>query len=197
MAVLLYQGHGSLRITTDNGTVLYIDPYAGDGYDKPADLILVTHQHYDHTEINRMPHNDGCIIWQNMDALKDGKYRKTTLKGIPTEATEAYNANHPKAECVGYLLTLDGKLCYFAGDTSRTKQMETFADRHIDWCFLPTDGIYNMDIPEAMECGRCIAAKHTVPIHMSPGNLFDREKAKTFQIPGAVIVNPGEEIKLD
>ena len=42
---LLYQGHGSLRITTAEGKVIYIDPYAGEGYDVPADLILVTHGH--------------------------------------------------------------------------------------------------------------------------------------------------------
>ena len=48
MATLLYQGHGSLRLTTDSGRVIYIDPFAGEGYDAPADLILVTHQHHDH-----------------------------------------------------------------------------------------------------------------------------------------------------
>ena len=40
---ILYQGHGSLRMTTGDGKVIYIDPYAGEGYDIPADLILVTH----------------------------------------------------------------------------------------------------------------------------------------------------------
>ncbi len=36
---LLYQGHGSLRIVTSEGKVIYVDPYAGEGYDLPADLI--------------------------------------------------------------------------------------------------------------------------------------------------------------
>ena len=40
---LLYQGHGSLRIVTSDKKVIYIDPYAGEGYDLPADLILVSH----------------------------------------------------------------------------------------------------------------------------------------------------------
>ena len=43
MAKLLYQGHGSYRITADDGRVLYVDPYAGEGYDKPADIVLITH----------------------------------------------------------------------------------------------------------------------------------------------------------
>ena len=43
MAKLLYQGHGSYRITADDGRVLYVDPYDGEGYDKPADIVLITH----------------------------------------------------------------------------------------------------------------------------------------------------------
>ena len=42
MAKLLYQGHGSMRLISEGGTVVYIDPFAGEGYDRPADLILVT-----------------------------------------------------------------------------------------------------------------------------------------------------------
>ena len=44
MAKLLYQGHGSYRITADDGRVLYVDPYAGEGYDKPADIVIITHE---------------------------------------------------------------------------------------------------------------------------------------------------------
>ena len=43
MSTLTYQGHGSYRLQTNGGQVIYIDPYAGEGYDVPADLILVTH----------------------------------------------------------------------------------------------------------------------------------------------------------
>jgi L-ascorbate metabolism protein UlaG (beta-lactamase superfamily) len=48
MAKLSFQGHGSFRIKTDNNLVIYVDPYVGSGYDIPADIILVTHQHGDH-----------------------------------------------------------------------------------------------------------------------------------------------------
>lgn len=50
-AKLLYMGQASIRITTKEGKVIYIDPYAGDGYEPTADLILVTHSHYDHNGI--------------------------------------------------------------------------------------------------------------------------------------------------
>ena len=60
-ARLLYQGHASLRIVTAEGMVIYIDPYAGEGYDLPADLILVTHNHSDHNavKVNTKPSTSG------------------------------------------------------------------------------------------------------------------------------------------
>ena len=63
MATLLYQGHGSLRVTTDRGNVIYIDPFAGAGYDAPADLILVTHQHPDHNRTELPARQPGCVVW--------------------------------------------------------------------------------------------------------------------------------------
>lgn len=52
MARLLFQGHGSFRIVTDGDVVIYVDPFAGNGYDLPADIILVTHQHGDHNRVD-------------------------------------------------------------------------------------------------------------------------------------------------
>ena len=48
---LFYQGHGSFRLTCRNGTVIYVDPYAGSGYDIPADMALITHGHSDHNAL--------------------------------------------------------------------------------------------------------------------------------------------------
>lgn len=196
MAKLLYQGHGSFRIVLDGGEAIYIDPFAGEGYDLPADLILVTHQHHDHNCIDLPPHKEGCRVIQNFDAIKGGKYQSFDFDGLHIEAVEAYNKNHDKSQCVGYVITLNGRLLYFAGDTSKTAQMTELAGRGIDWAFLPTDGIFNMDIPEAIECAKIIGAKHTVPVHMAPGRLFDVKKAEMFTAPGAVKLSPGDEIEI-
>ena len=96
MAKLLYQGHGSLRLTTDSGKIIFIDPFAGEGYEVPADLILVTHQHHDHNCIDLPAKNPDCVIWQNFDALKEGKYQTLTLDFAVVEAVEAYNHHHNK-----------------------------------------------------------------------------------------------------
>lgn len=196
MAKLLYQGHGSYRITSDKGTVLYLDPFAGEGYDVPADLILVTHQHSDHNRIDLPARAPGCTVITEQDALRGGKHRTFSEKGIDIRAVEAKNRNHDPHCCAGYLLTVDGVTIYASGDTSTTEDMAGMAALRLDYALLPIDGIYNMDAREASDCARLIGAKHTIPIHMKPGALFDRRIAETFDAPGRLIVEPGEEITL-
>lgn len=196
MAALLYQGHGSLRLTTDAGKVIYIDPFAGEGYDAPADLILVTHQHPDHNRIDLPAKAPGCVVWQNFDALQNGQYRTLRLDFATVEAVEAYNHHHDKAQCVGYLVTVDGVTVYFAGDTGPTQQMARLAARRLDYAVLPMDATYTMDVPETNRCAALIAARHTIPVHMAPGRLFDAARAKRLTVPGAYIVAPGETIRL-
>ncbi len=195
MTEILYQGHGSFRLILGTGEVIYIDPFAGEGYDLPADLILVTHQHHDHNNIDIMPHSDKCVIYQNFDAISQDGYNSFDFAGTHIESVQAYNKNHDINQCVGYVITIDGKTLYFAGDTSKTEYMKELAKRDIEYAFLPTDGIYNMDIPEAIECAEIIKAKHTVPVHMSPGRLFDRKRAEKFTASSALIMEPGETLK--
>lgn len=193
--VLTYQGHGSAKLITSAGKVVYIDPYSGEGYDEPADLILVTHEHSDHNKIDLMPHADDCVVFRSADAIKDGEYQTLDIYGLHIEPVQAYNDNHKVEECVGYLITVDGQVLYFAGDTSKTEQMAELADKNIDYAFLPMDGRFNMDIPEAIECAELIKAKHTVPYHMAPGELFNRERAEQFVTDSAFILAPGETIE--
>lgn len=192
---LLYQGHGSLRIEAD-GMIIYVDPFSGEGYDKQADLILITHEHPDHNKISLVPQTDKTIILRSKDMLIDGKYQTKKVGSITIEAVPAYNKNHKKEECVGYILTIDGKTIYLAGDTSTTDAMKGFADRHFDYAFLPMDGKYNMGPEEATECAKMIKAKHTVPYHMAPGKLFDEETAKKLKIDSLLVVPAGTKIEL-
>ena len=196
MASLLYQGHGSFRLTTDEGKTIYVDPYAGEGYDVPADAILITHEHMDHNQIDLVPQAEDCVIFRSADAIGEDGYVETDIAGVHVEPVQAYNQNHDAAKCVGYLVTVGNKLLYFAGDTSTTDQMSKLSGKNIDYAFLPTDGHFNMDIPEAIECAELIQAKHTVPVHMSPGSLFDAERAALFETPSALIIEAGETIEL-
>ena len=193
---LLYQGHGSYRITAADGRAIYIDPYVGEGYDKPADILLVSHQHDDHNKIELVTQKSGCTMISNVEALAGGKHNTFDVGGIVIEAVEACNANHDPAQCVGFILTVDGIKIYIASDTSRTKSMESFASRKLDYALLPIDGYYNMDPAEAAECAQLIGARVNIPVHMKAGELFDRERAEAFNAPGKRIVPAGEEIEL-
>ena len=117
MAKLLYQGHASLRITTSKGKIIYIDPYAGEGYDKPADMVLITHEHYDHNGIHLIHLKDTTVVIRSKDALQNGIYYDFDYYGVHVQATPACNKNHDIHECVGYLLEVDGVKISVAGDT--------------------------------------------------------------------------------
>jgi L-ascorbate metabolism protein UlaG (beta-lactamase superfamily) len=193
---LLYQGHGSFRLTSQEGIVIYVDPFAGEGYDLPADIILVTHQHDDHNHVELPAQKEGCVIITEADALQNGVYQSFSIQGIEIEATEAGNQNHDPKNCVGYILAVDGIKLYFAGDTSTTEQMASFPERELHYALLPCDGRYNMGLEEAAACAELIGAKHNIPIHTKPGALFDRTIAEAFDAPNPLIVEAGEEIAL-
>ena len=200
MAKLLYQGHGSLRITTVEGKIIYVDPYAGEGYDLPADLILVSHGHHDHTATDLIKNRaDDCRIILYTDALVNGEYKTFDLGYATVEAVQAgNNKNHDINVCVGWLITLsDGISIYATGDTSTTDQMGELGERNIDYAFFCCDGKYNMDIGEASACAALVNARHSIPYHMAPGKLFDMERAKQFDGPGKLIIPAGEEILLE
>jgi L-ascorbate metabolism protein UlaG (beta-lactamase superfamily) len=196
MAKLLFQGHGSFRIISQDDIVIYVDPYAGKGYDVPADIIIVTHQHGDHNQIGLVTKKSDCSIIQNMDALKKEEYQSFMIKGVHIESVPAYNSNHDRRESVGYLITVDDTKVYATGDTSTTEEMKDYAALHLDYVLLPIDGIYNMDPKEATACAELISAKHAIPIHMKPGSLFDETQAEKFTAGNRMIVRAGEEIEL-
>lgn len=197
MSKLLYQGHGSYRITTERGQIIYVDPYAGSGYDLPADIVLVTHEHADHNQVQLVTLKSKGILIRAKDLMKNGKYLQREFDGIIIKAVPAYNQHHQVDECVGYLLELDGIKLYLAGDTSYTDYMQdVLSNLCLDYAILPGDGIYNMNIQEAARCADIIGAKHTIPVHLKPGSLYDEATASKFDAKSRLLVRPMETIEL-
>jgi len=194
MAKLYYNGHGSFRLITSLNTVVYIDPYAGEGYEEPADIILVTHQHGDHNQIDKPTKKSEYQVIMNSDSLINGEYKEFKIKDIDIKAVPAHNKNHSKEECVGYLVKTDGVLIYFSGDTSKIVEMNDLKSLNIDYAFFSCDGVYNMDEVEAAECAKIVSAIHSIPVHLKPGALYDKEKANNFKAEGKLLIEPGEEI---
>ena len=54
-----------------------------------------------------------------------------------------------------------------------------------------------MDLEEASVCAELVQARRSIPYHMAPGQLFDRERAEKFEGPGKMIIAAGEEIELE
>ena len=200
---LMYLGHASLRIVTEQGKVIYVDPFAGSAYDAPADLILITHAHGDHSGTWRIKNkNQDCQTITQKEALEGGKHNSFDLGFVKIQAVEAgYNDNHDVKECVGYVLTFaNGSTVYISGDTSKTPQMSKMAEMKLDYAFFCCDGEYNMGLEEAAECAKLVGAKHNIPYHntMNEANdQFDKEKAEQFGAPNKLVVDSGEQITLE
>lgn len=196
MAKLFYQGHSSFRLTTDEGIVIFIDPFAGEGYKTPADLVLITHEHYDHNAINLITRKPSTIIIRSADALAGGVYRHFDEFGVRIQAVPAYNSHHQRNQCVGYVLNFDGICLYHAGDTDLIPEMKDLAKYQIDYALLPIDGFYTMKPEDAAEAARIIGAKHLIPMHMKPGRLWDYGQAMRVVSPVAMLMKPNDNIDL-
>jgi L-ascorbate metabolism protein UlaG (beta-lactamase superfamily) len=146
-----------------------------------ADLILVTHHHKDHCKrvtLDRLRHPDTLVIASKRCARELGEDIKTIQPGekvsfdnVMIEAVQAYNTEqgsstkkqHRKGEGVGYLIVVESKTIYHAGDTDFIPEMRKFG--RVDVALLPVGGTFTMDFGEAVEAAKAINPKVVIPIH--------------------------------
>lgn len=203
--VLLYMGQASIRIITPEDKVIYIDPYAGsdEDYEPSADLILVTHAHFDHSDVDKVANrNEDCQIITQNEAIQPDGHVRFELGYVTVQPVEAgYNSMHDISNSVGYVLTFsNGRSVYVTGDTSKTEQMSEMSEMNIDYAFYCCDGVYNMGLEEAAECAELVGAKHNIPYHnttTNTGDRFDMELALQFEAPNRLIVAAGEELLIE
>lgn len=193
---LNYLGRSSVRLDFYDGRVVYIDPAFGskDDYLKEADIILVTHQHTDHNNVKLVTLKEDGKIIQCPKNIKSGKL--VEVGDIKIEAVDAYNSNHSKRSCCGFIITWNDLVIYHSGDTSTTKQMESFPDYEIDYAMLCMDGFYNMGTEEAAEVANLIKAQAVIPIHTASHGAYNIYTAKEFSHPSRLIVDVGESLDL-
>ena len=173
--------HASLMFLYD-GHVIQVDPisaYADYTKFPKADIILITHEHYDHLDPKAIAaaEKEGTILVSNPSSyqqLQKGRVMKNGDREQLTpylflEAVPAYNTTpgrdkfHPRGRDNGYILTLGGTRIYIAGDTEDIPEMQVL--KNIDIAFLPVNQPYTMTVPQAVRAAKWIKPRILYPYH--------------------------------
>ena len=172
--------HSCIRMNKEK--MIYIDPYHIEKNYNDADMIFITHDHYDHyseEDIDKVRKNNTIFIVpenllnklikkgindENIITLDPGDAEN--IDGIKVEAIHSYNIDkpfHPKENnWLGYVIEIDGVRYYIAGDTDITEENKKIK---CDVAFVPVGGTYTMNFSEAAQLINIIKPKIAVPIH--------------------------------
>jgi len=171
---LSWLGHDTFLIEGEK--IVYTDPYVLPANPKKADLILITHDHYDHCDagkVKQIQKADTVIVTTpdcarkltgNIKSIRPGQ--SLTIGDIAIRAIPAYNLGkqfHPKTSgWVGFVFKVSGTTLYIAGDTDFIPEMSGLKP---DIALLPIGGKFTMDIEQAVEATLSIEPKIVVPMH--------------------------------
>jgi L-ascorbate metabolism protein UlaG (beta-lactamase superfamily) len=197
---LKWLGHSGFLIK--NSKIIYIDPFnIKDGLEK-ADIILITHSHYDHcsfADIQKVIQPETRILMTadcqskitrfdfpvKMEIVEPGQ--ELSVLGIKISTIPSYNTDksfHPKDEgWVGYLVKMEGVTIYHAGDCDKISEMQKltgYKQPNTEFvALLPVGGRYTLNAEEAAEAAEMI--KPTIAIPMHYGSIVGTEyDAKEF-----------------
>ncbi len=182
---ITWLGHDGFRLKKDK--VVYVDPYQLKGASDPADLVCVTHEHFDHFSVDDLKkvvtpattlvtiaacaHGMKGLAFKDVRVVKPGD--RLEVAGVEIEAVAAYNTDkfrspgnpfHPQADGkVGFVITLGRTRIYHAGDTDQIPEMAQV--KGVDVACLPVSGTYVMTAAEAAKACDAIGPKLAIPMH--------------------------------
>ena len=196
-----FLGHSGFLIKA-SGKKIAIDPYNVSSKVEKVDIILITHNHYDHCSIKDITQlsRNGTVIVIPADA--QSKITKIdnvemqiievgdelTIGNMKVGAVPAYNIEkdfHPKREgWLGYILKINGAVIYHAGDTDKIPEMNNLTGygKHGSEfiALLPVSGTYVMDSEEAAEVANLLSPDLCIPMHYGAGVAGTVEDAQNF-----------------
>ena len=180
---ITFVGHGSLMFTF-NTKIIHVDPFTkvADYAKLPrADVILITHEHHDHLDLNaleqiRTEKTKVMLTAACSKQVKNGMIMKNgdvqTVSGLKIEAIPAYNLVHKrdngqpfhgKGAGNGYIVTFGDKRVYVGGDTENIPEMKSL--RKIDCAFLPMNLPYTMTPEMVADAAKAFRPKILYPYH--------------------------------
>ena len=180
---ITFLGHASL-IMEFGGKIIHVDPVGKEAdYSVPpkADLILITHDHFDHMDLSVLPKlrtdNTAIVLTEKCSGKVTGGLVMSngdakTVMGIKIEAVPAYNLVnkrsdgqpfHPRGDGNGYVLTFGDKRVYIAGDTENTPEMKAL--QNIEAAFLPMNLPYTMTPEMVADAAKAFKPKILYPYH--------------------------------
>lgn len=171
-------GHATFRIESKR-LVLYFDPWQLKGTPPKADIIFITHDHYDHCspeDVAKLVKPETVIVAPEacLSKLTQGAGQlkavqvgdRLAVKEVEVEVVPAHNVGkrfHPEsAGNVGYIVVVDGTRIYHAGDTDLIPEM---AELEVDIALLPIGGTYTMNVEEAAAAVTRLRPRIAVPMH--------------------------------
>lgn len=182
---LRWLGHAGFRLEAEK--IVYIDPFQLRTQHADADIVICSHEHYDHCSLEDIKKviTPQSILVCPADCLSKFKklvvqnivpiepFQELTVKGVRITAIPAYNVNkfrvpghpfHPKENAwVGLIVELGGKKIYHSGDTDKIPEMAQLKD--IDIAFMAVGGTYTMTWQEAVEAVLLFHPKKAIPMH--------------------------------
>ena len=212
-----FLGHACFLL--DDGTTrILIDPFlsgnplsAVSAEDVDADYILVTHGHGDHVgDTAAIARRTGATICCSVD-LAEGLFDDPALNVVtgnmggwmklPFGAVKFVSAIHgsgvPGALANGFIIELDGKRVYHAGDTALHADMALLAEEAIDAALLPIGDVYTMGPTDALRAAKMISPKLVIPMHYNTFPAIEQDAdafAASVTAAGitAKVLTPGE-----
>jgi L-ascorbate metabolism protein UlaG (beta-lactamase superfamily) len=170
---IVWLGHDAFRI--EAGKTVYFDPF-GIPKGPLADLILISHDHFDHCspeDVAKIQGKKTIVLTEKDSAAKlPGDVRvmrpgdTLDLESIRVEAIPSYNTDknfHPKKNgWLGFVLEMEGVRIYHAGDSDFTPEMRSLK---VDIALLPVSGTYVMNADQAVKAALSINPKLAIPMH--------------------------------
>lgn len=193
-------GHSSILIKAGEKNI-FIDPCKLKNFDDKADIILITHPHYDHyseDDIKKISF-DGTVLYSCKEVILQTTvknkvmiepYEEVKNEDIKIKAFPAYNINkdfHPKKnKWIGFIIDYLNTKIYISGDTDFTDDMKQLK---ADIAIVPVGGTYTMTEHEAADFINTIKPEFAIPIHW--GDIVGtRENTESFKS----LVKPPTEV---